>query len=121
MSFSKLMTAVASVTSRTSNSGIDQVAVGAAGKAPGDKDAPKLYADAANLSGPVALEDIVPLTSRIKRDRSFIRKRGNDKIRVLSVDDDPVNQMVVQTLLSADTYEVGALMGSCARSRSGCC
>lgn len=34
------------------------------------------------------------------------RKRGNSKIRVLSVDDDPVNQMVVQSLLSPDVYEV---------------
>ena len=36
-------------------------------------EAQKPYAEAANVSGPVTLEDIVPLTSRIKRDRSFIR------------------------------------------------
>ena len=33
----------------------------------------KPYAEASNLSGPVDVRDIVPLTSRIRRDRSFIR------------------------------------------------
>jgi len=36
----------------------------------------KPYAIASNMSGPVSIQHIYPLTSRIKRDRSFIRRVG---------------------------------------------
>ena len=50
------------------------VAGTAGNETPAVEGAPKKpYAEASNLSGPVDVQDIVPLTSRIRRDRSFIR------------------------------------------------
>ncbi|GAX76579.1 hypothetical protein CEUSTIGMA_g4025.t1 [Chlamydomonas eustigma] len=70
----------------------------------------KAYAESANVSGPVELQDVIPLTQRIRRSCSFVKTRGNGKVRVLSVDDDPINQMVVQSLLSPEMYEVTLAM-----------
>eukprot|EP00955_Chlamydomonas_euryale_P019192 204272-Chlamydomonas_euryale.AAC.3 len=46
----------------------------------------------------------------VARDRSRAMVSLDRKIRVLSVDDDPVNQMVIQSLLPPDKYEIKQAM-----------
>eukprot|EP00798_Chlamydomonas_sp_ICE-L_P011405 gene11405-12108_t len=55
----------------------------------------------ANVTGPVSLDDAVTLAG-IRVDR---RKR-NQTCTILSVDDDPINQMVIASLLGSAGYDV---------------
>ncbi len=47
---------------------------------------------------------VTRLQGALKRKSSFRKKGG--KVRVLSVDDDPVNQLVIQNLLAPEGYEI---------------
>ncbi|GFH12209.1 uncharacterized protein HaLaN_07849, partial [Haematococcus lacustris] len=82
--------------------------------------------DATNVSGPVPLKDALTLATRVMRRPSLMARVAANadkpaadkgvvsgqppspppKIKVLSVDDDPVNQMVVQNLLTPEGYQI---------------
>ncbi|GLC56046.1 hypothetical protein PLESTB_001058700 [Pleodorina starrii] len=57
------------------------------------------------VSGPMSLNDAAALMKGALKRRSSFRDKGG-KVRVLSVDDDPVNQLVIQNLLAPVGYEI---------------
>ncbi|GIL69952.1 hypothetical protein Vretimale_10018 [Volvox reticuliferus] len=57
------------------------------------------------VSGPMSLNDAAALMKGTLKRRSSFREKGG-KVRVLSVDDDPVNQLVIQNLLAPVGYEI---------------
>eukprot|EP00798_Chlamydomonas_sp_ICE-L_P002518 gene2518-5470_t len=62
----------------------------------------KPYKVATNITGPVSLEDALALTSS-KVPPEFQKKRAAGfKPKILSVDDDPINQLVIESLLAVN-------------------
>ncbi|KAG2482178.1 hypothetical protein HYH03_018877 [Edaphochlamys debaryana] len=57
------------------------------------------------VSGPMSLNDAAALVKGALKRKSSFREKGG-KVRVLSVDDDPVNQLVIQNLLAPVGYEI---------------
>ncbi|KAG2434989.1 hypothetical protein HYH02_011988 [Chlamydomonas schloesseri] len=57
------------------------------------------------VSGPMSLSDAAALMKGALKRKSSFREKGT-KVRVLSVDDDPVNQLVIQNLLAPVGYEI---------------
>ncbi|GFR47594.1 hypothetical protein Agub_g9328 [Astrephomene gubernaculifera] len=57
------------------------------------------------VSGPMSLNDAAAMMKGALKRKSSFRERGG-KVRVLSVDDDPVNQLVIQNLLAPVGYEI---------------
>lgn len=68
-------------------------------------------ANASNSSGGVGAQQgsLNPqqLLNALQMASNLKRRREGGRIRVLSVDDDPVNQLVIQNLLAPQGYEVG--------------
>lgn len=60
----------------------------------------------------MSLSDAAALMKGALKRKSSFRERGA-KVRVLSVDDDPVNQLVIQNLLAPVGYEILQVSGSC--------
>ncbi|PNW86121.1 hypothetical protein CHLRE_02g074150v5 [Chlamydomonas reinhardtii] len=66
---------------------------------------PKSVTAGPQVSGPMSLSDAAALMKGALKRKSSFRERGA-KVRVLSVDDDPVNQLVIQNLLAPVGYEI---------------
>ncbi|KXZ54193.1 hypothetical protein GPECTOR_5g288 [Gonium pectorale] len=66
---------------------------------------PASFTKGPQVSGPMSLNDAAALMKGALKRKSSFRTKGT-KVRVLSVDDDPVNQLVIQNLLAPVGYEI---------------